>query len=48
MITDRDKDYLDPPRTTIMEAKGDFERGDKEEIHIELIRSLNFINMPQI
>ena len=30
MTTERDKDNLNPPRTTIMEDKGDLESGDKE------------------
>ena len=27
MITDRDKDYWDPSKTTIMQGKGDLYRG---------------------
>ena len=46
MTTDRDKDNWDPPRTTIMEAKGNHKRGDKGELYMEVIRSFNFLNMP--
>ena len=48
MITNRDKDYLNSPRTIIMEAKGDLEMGDKEELYMETFRSSNFINMHQM
>ena len=47
MITNKGKDFWDPPRTTIMEAMGDFDRGDKEELYMEAFRSFNFINMHQ-
>ena len=45
MITNKGKDYWDPPRTTIMEAMGDLDRGDKEELHMGPIGSFNFLNM---
>ena len=32
MITNRDKDFWDPPRTIIMEGKRDLERGYKKEL----------------
>ena len=31
-----------------MEAKGDLEMGDKEELYMETFRSSNFINMHQM
>ena len=45
MITNKGKDYWDPPRTTIMEAMGDLDRGDKEGLHMGAIGSFNFLNM---
>ncbi len=45
MISDRDKDYWDPPRTTIMEGKGHLKRGYKEELYVQAIRSFNPIKM---
>ena len=40
MITNKGKDYWDPPRTTIMVAMG-----DKEELHMGAIGSFNFLSM---
>ena len=37
MTTERDKDNRDPPRTTIMEDKGDLESVDKEGLYMEEI-----------
>ena len=48
MTTDRDKDYEDPPRTTIMKGKGDLEREYKEELYLLAIGYFNPINIPQI
>ena len=41
MTTERDKDYWDPPRTTIMKGKGNLERGYKEELYMQANRYLN-------